>query len=98
MKEVDFAAIMDHLGLSHIIKSKTEPATNRIKRLLDVLSSYAFNLNNIRGKDMILSDFSYRQKHDESVPPEIIPISFNIKKKYYMQDITIYLRMNKRDI
>ena len=31
LKRVDFDAIVDHLALTHIIKSKTEPATTRIK-------------------------------------------------------------------
>ena len=35
----DFDAIVDHLALTHIIKSKMEPATTRIKRLLELLSS-----------------------------------------------------------
>ena len=30
-KKVDFDAIVDHLALTHIIKSKAEPATTRIK-------------------------------------------------------------------
>ena len=36
LKRVDFHAIVDHLTLAHILKSKTEPATTRIKRLLGV--------------------------------------------------------------
>ena len=44
LKRVDFETIVDHLALVHIIKSKTEPATTRIKRLLEVLSAYSFNL------------------------------------------------------
>ena len=86
-KRVDFDAIAYHLGLMHIIKSKAEPATTRIKRLLELISSYSFNLYYIKGKDMILSDFLSRQKHDDSNPHEIIPISFNMHKvlheKYY---------------
>ena len=35
LKRVDFDAIVDHLALMHIIKSKVEPATTRIKRLLE---------------------------------------------------------------
>ena len=31
LKNVDFDAIVDHLALVHILKSKTEPATTRIK-------------------------------------------------------------------
>ena len=44
LKRVDFDAIVDHLSLTHIIKSKGEPAIVRIKRLLELISSYSFNL------------------------------------------------------
>ena len=44
LKRVDFDAIIDHLALMHIIKSKTELATTRIKRLLELISSYSVNL------------------------------------------------------
>ena len=44
LKMVDFNAIVDHLALLHILISKTEPATTRIKRLLEVLITYSFNL------------------------------------------------------
>ena len=44
LKNVDFDAIVDHLPLTHIIKSKAEPATTRIISLLELLSSYSFNL------------------------------------------------------
>ena len=37
LKRVDFNAIVDHLALMHIIKSKAEPATTRIKRLLELI-------------------------------------------------------------
>ena len=43
LKRVDFDAIVDHLALTLIIKSKMEPATTRIKRLLELISSYSFN-------------------------------------------------------
>ena len=43
LKRVDFDAIVDHLALTHIIKSKMEPAATRIKRLLELISSYSFN-------------------------------------------------------
>ena len=79
LKKVDFDAIVDHLALVHILKSKTELATPRIKRLLEVLSAYSFNLYYIKGKDMILSDFLSRQEIDRSDPHEIIPISFDMK-------------------
>ena len=77
LKRVDFDAIVHHLVLTHIIKSKAEPATTRIKRLLEIISSYSFNLYYMTGKDMILSDFLSRQGNDDSDPGKIIPISFN---------------------
>ena len=77
LKRVDFDAIVDHLALTHIIKSKAEPATTRIKQLLELISLYSFNLDYMKGKDMILSDFLSRQKNDDSDPSEIIPISMN---------------------
>ena len=87
LKKVDFDAIVDHLALDHILKSKTEPATPRIKRLLEVLSAYSFNLYYMKCEDMILSDFLSRQGTDKSDPHEIILISFDMKSilndKYY---------------
>ena len=58
LKGVDFDAIMDHLPLTHIIKSKAESATIRIKIKI---SLYSFNLYYIKGKDIVLSDFLSRQ-------------------------------------
>ena len=87
IKTGDFDAIVDHLSLTHIIKSKAEPATIRIKRLLELITSYSFNLYYMKGKDMVLSNFLSRQKHNKSNPHEIIPISFNmyqvLHEKYY---------------
>ena len=79
LRKVDFDAVVDHLAIMHIIRSKLEPATSKIKRLLEVLSLYSFNLYYIKGKDMILSDFLSRQNIDNSNLHEIIPISFNLR-------------------
>ena len=91
LNSIDFDAIFDNLSLTHIIKSKAEPATVRIKRLLELISSHSFILYYIKVKDMVLSDFLSRQNNDNSNPHEIIPISFNMHKvlqdKYYKIDI-----------
>ena len=79
LKKVDFDAIVDHLAITHIMRSKTEPATTRIKRLLELLSPYSFNLYYIKGKDMVLSDFLSRQETDDSNPYKLIPVSFLLK-------------------
>ena len=82
LKGVHLKAIVDHLSLTHIIKSKVEPATIRIKGLLELISPYSFNLCYIKGKDMVLSDFLSGHNNDNNNPHEIIPISFNMQKKY----------------
>ena len=79
LKKVDFDAVVDHLAITQIIRSKVKLVTNRIKRLLEVLSAYSFNLYYIKGKDMILSDFLSRRDLGDEDTKEIIPISFNIK-------------------
>ena len=90
LEKVDFNAIIDHVALTHIIKSKAGPTTTRMKRLSEVFSSYSFKIYYIKGKDMILSDFLSRQKHDDSNPHEIIPILFNMQNvlqtRYYNID------------
>ena len=80
LKRVDFDVIVDHLATMHIMKIKMKLAINRIKQLLEILSSYSFDLYYIKGKDMILSDFLSRQIEDDSNPHETIPISFNIRE------------------
>ena len=89
LKGVDFDAVVDHLAIMHIMKSKMEPAKNRIKRLLEVLSSYSLNLYYIKGKDMVLSDYLSRQKGDKSDPHKVILISFDMK------DVSLQSHQNK---
>ena len=79
LRKVDFDAVVDHLAITHIMRSKAEPAMTRIKRLIELLSPYSFNLYYIEGKDMVLSDFLSRQKMDDSNPHEIVPICFTLK-------------------
>ena len=43
LRKADFDAVVDHLAIIHIMRSKVEPATTGIKRLLEVLSLYSFN-------------------------------------------------------
>ena len=81
LKKVDFDAVVDHLAMTHIMRSKAEPATTRIKRLLELLNPYSFNLYYINGKDMVLSDILSRQKMDDSNHHELIPISFTLRSQ-----------------
>ena len=96
LKKVDFDAVVDHLAITHIMRSKAKPATTRIQRLLELLSPYSFNLYDIKGKDMVLSDFLSRQKTDDSNPHELIPILFLLRDQvsdyFYHIDNEINLR------
>ena len=94
LKRVDFDAVVDHLAIMQIMKSKTEPATNRINRLLEILSSYSFNLYYIKGKDMVLGDFLSRQQGDNSDPHQIIPILFKMKK--ILRKILLWYRLDHK--
>ena len=78
--KIVYSDMIDQLALTHIIKSKEEPVTARIKRLLELISSYSFILYYIKGKGMMLSKFLSGQKHDNNNPHEIISISFNMHK------------------
>ena len=62
LKHREFDAAVDHAAVAQIMKVKTEPATTRIKRLLDGLSAYSFNLYYVKGRDMILSDYLSRHR------------------------------------
>ena len=92
LKRVNFDVIIDHLALTHIIKSKAEPVTTRIKRLLEFISSYLFNIYYMKGKDMILSNFLSRQIHDDSDPHDIILISFNMHNTLHEKNYNIEMK------
>ena len=70
LKKVDFDVVVDHLAITHIMRSKAEPAMTRIKRLIELLSPFS---------NLYLSDFLSRQKMDDSNPHKIIPVSFTLK-------------------
>ena len=93
--------IVDHLSLTHIIKSIAEPATIRIKRLLELMNTYSFNLYYIKGKDLVLHDFLSRQNNDVSNPHEITPISFNMhqvlhENNYNTENYLVQTRLQAR--
>ena len=88
LKKVDFDALVDHLAIT------PEPTTTRIKRLLELLSLYSFNLYYIKGKDMVLSNFLSRQKMDDSNPHELILILFTLKSQ---EDNHFYQINNESD-
>ena len=76
LKHREFDAAVDHVAVTQILKAKSEPASNRIMRLLDHLSAYSFNLYYLKGKDMILADYLSRHRNEDEDPADLIPVSF----------------------
>ena len=76
LKHREFDVAVDHVAVTQIMKAKTEPATTRIMRLLDRLSTYSFNLYYVKGRDMILADYLSRHRNKDLDSSELIQISF----------------------
>ena len=80
LKGENFSVVIDHSALVYIINSKKEPPTLRLKKLLEILSQYSFNIRYLKGKEMYISDFLSRHPgNDTTSPNEIIPIAFIMK-------------------
>ena len=76
-------------NVNYLETKKLSPRQLQIRINLNYrpLSRLSMDLKVIKGQDMILSDFLSRQKHDDSNPYEIIPITSNIhsilQMRYY---------------
>ena len=90
LKGENFSVVIDHSALVYIINSKKEPPTLRLKKLLEILSKYSFNIRYLKGKEMYISDFLSRHPgNDTSSPNEIIPIAFIMKDfSEYIKEIS----------
>ena len=88
LKREDFDALVDHLALAHIIKSKAELITTRIKMLLEILSFYLFNFYYIKGKDMILMDFLSRKNMMIVIHMKLYQFCSTCKASYNLNFIT----------
>ena len=80
LRNVNFHVYCDHSALVHILKAKREPPTLRLKKLIENLSEYKFDIYFLKGKEMHISDFLSRHPDDEGSPNEIIPIAFMLKE------------------
>ena len=70
----------DHSALVHILKATREPPTLRLKKLIENLSEYKFDIYFLKGKEMHISNFLSRHPDDEDSPNEIIPIAFMLQE------------------
>ena len=81
LRNVHFTLYCDHSTLVHIMNGKKEPPTLRLKKLIENLSDFKFDIKFLRGKDMFVSDFLSRHPDsEESCNDPIIPVAFLMKE------------------
>ena len=81
LRNVHFTLYCDHSALVHIMNGKKEPPTLRLKKLIENLSDFKFDIKFLRGKDMFVSDFLSRHPDsEESCNNPIIPVAFLMKE------------------
>ena len=80
LRNANFHVYCDHSALVHILKAKREPPTLRLKKLIENLSEYKFDIYFLKRKEMHISDFLSRHPDDEDSTNEIIPIAFMLQE------------------
>jgi hypothetical protein len=60
LKSTSFELFTDHSAITYIMKSKHEPPTERIKRLLEKLSAYSMKVGYRKGSTMVIADYLSR--------------------------------------
>ena len=92
LKTIDFHARVYHLALTHIINSKAEPPTNRIKNIIRSFKIILIQIIICKWKGYDTQWFSVLEKHEKNNSQEIIPTSFNMEDvlhaKYYDIHVT----------
>ena len=80
LRNANFHVFCDHSALVYILKAKREPPILRLKKLIENLSEYKFDIYFLKGKEIHTSDFLSRYPDDEGSPNEIIPTAFMLKE------------------
>ena len=81
LRNAHFTLYCDHSALVHIMNGKKEPPALRLKKLIENLSDFKFDIKFLRGKDMFVSDFLSRHPDgEESCNDPIIPVAFLMKE------------------
>lgn len=84
----DFQIFCDHSALVQIFRSKRQPPTTRIQKLLERLSEYSFQLAYIKGSDIVLSDFLSRAPLDDDKEfDRILPVAFSANAVYELESL-----------
>ena len=81
LRNSNFTLYCGHSALVHKMNGKKEPSALRLKKLIENLSDYKFDIKFLRGKDMFVSDFLSRHPdNEESYNDPIIPVAFLMKE------------------
>ena len=76
LRSVQFEVVTDHSALLQIHKSKSEPATLRLRKYFEKLSDFNFHLRYKKGKDMFLAD--HLSRHPTCEVEDDRPIAFSV--------------------
>ena len=77
LRNTNLMVYVDHSALVHILRAKSEPPTLRMKKLIEHLSEYSFEVKYWKSDDMKIADFLSRHPDNNLYSPnKIIPISF----------------------
>ena len=60
LKNTTFQVFTDHSSIPLLLKSKAEPSSDRIKRLLERLSGYSIQIGFRKGSEMVIADYLSR--------------------------------------
>ena len=90
LKGTSFEVYTDHASIPQIMKAKTEPTTERLKRLLERLSSYAIKIGFRKGSSLVIADYLSRNPVcTESFIPDEISFPMLTRKNAAQQGIQI---------
>ena len=65
-RNANFTVYCDQPALFHIMASKREPPSLRLKKLIEYLSDYKFIIKFLKGKEMHISDFLSRHPDNDN--------------------------------
>jgi uncharacterized short protein YbdD (DUF466 family) len=79
LKGCEFDAFVDHSAIVQILKSKEQPCTNRLQKLILKLSDYSFKIGYKKGSELVLADFLSRApREDDSEIDRVVPVAFTL--------------------
>ena len=79
LRGVYFECFTDHAAIPQILKAKTEPSSERIKRLLERLSGYCMKVGFRKGSTMVVCDYLSRNPQPMSEKDQQ-PIAFAVTR------------------